>query len=108
MGDDADLPLPELEDGYHFIAALMEVGPVSYAGMDLAPISWPEIAAWQQATRCPFRPHELQLLRSLSAAYLEQYRLSKSDACPSPEIVRPEDGEQAKKLAAHIKSMLRG
>ena len=45
---------------------------------------------------------------SLSAAYLEQYRLSKSDACPSPEIVRPEDGEQAKKLAAHIKSMLRG
>lgn len=81
--------VPELVDGYHFITALMEVGSVSYAGMDLAPISWPEIAAWQQATRCPFRPHELQLLRSLSAAYLEQYRLSKSDACPSPEIVRP-------------------
>lgn len=76
--------VPELEDGYHFITALMEVGPDSYVGMDLAPISWPEIAAWQQATRCPFRPHELQLLRSLSAAYLEQYRLSKSDACPSP------------------------
>lgn len=108
MGDDAKLPLPEAEDGYHFIAALMEVGPVSYAAMDLAPISWPEIAARQQATRCPFRPHELQLRRSLSAAYLEQYRLSKGDACPSPEIVRLEDGEQAKKLAAHIKSMLRG
>lgn len=100
--------MPELEDGYHFITALMEVGPDSYAGMDLAPISWPGIAAWQQATRCPFRPHELQLLRSLSAAYLEQYRLSKSDACRSPEIVRPEDEDQAKKLAAHIKSVLRG
>ena len=37
MGDDADLPLPELEDGYHFIAALMEVGPVSYAGWTWRP-----------------------------------------------------------------------
>jgi hypothetical protein len=83
--------MPELVDGYHFITALMEVGSVSCAGMDLAPISWPGIAAWQQATRCPFRPHEVQLLRSLSAAYMEKYRLSKSDACPSPEIVRPEE-----------------
>lgn len=100
------MPLPELEDGYHLVAALMEAGPVSCAGMGLSALSWQEINAWRDATASHLRPHELQLLRRLSAVYLEQFEKSKSEACPAPEIIRAERGD-AKKLAARIKNVLR-
>ena len=106
LGEGSELPLPELEDGYHLIEALMEAGPVSCAGMGLSALSWQEISAWHAATASPLRPHELQLLRRLSGVYLEQFEKSKAEGCPSPEIIRAERGD-AKKLATRIKSVLR-
>lgn len=107
MGEGAELPLPELEDGHHIIEALMEAGPVAYGGMGLAPLSWREINAWQAATASPLRPHELQLLRRLSSVYLDQYEKARQESCPSPEVMRAE-GDKAKRLVPHIKNVLRG
>lgn len=106
LGEGVELPLPELEDGYHLVSALMEAGPVSCAGMGLSALSWQEINAWRDATASHLRPHELQLLRRLSGVYLEQFEKSKAEACPAPEIIRAERGD-AKKLAARIKNVLR-
>lgn len=107
MGEDSELPLPELEDGYHMVTALLEAGPISCAGMGLSALSWQEISAWHEATASPLRPHELQLLRRLSGVYLEQFEKSKSESCPSPENI-PFAGGDGKKLANHIKGLLRG
>ena len=107
MAEDAELPLPELEDGYHLVTALLDAGPISCAGMGLSALSWQEISAWHAATASPLRPHELQLLRRLSCVYLEQFEKSKSEGCPSPEIV-PFAKNDATKLAKHIKGLLRG
>lgn len=107
LGEDAELPLPELEDGYHLVAALMEAGPISCAGMGLSALSWQEINAWRAATASALRPHELQLLRRLSGVYLDQFEKSKKEGCASPELIRVE-GDKAKGLVAHIKGVLRG
>lgn len=89
------------------MTALLEAGPISYAGMGLSALSWQEINAWREATASPLRPHELQLLRRLSCVYLEQFEKSKKEGCASPELVRAE-GDKAKRLVMHIKGVLRG
>lgn len=102
-----DWPLPELDDGMHIVDALISAGPMGTGGMGPTIVSWQEIQAWKQATASPLKPHELSLLRELSGEYLEQWFKAKDRNCPSPELVLPE-GEKAKRLVSHIKSVLRG
>lgn len=102
-----ELPLPELDDGIHIVDALMSAGPMGAGGMGPTILCWQEIQAWQLATASPLKPHELALLRELSGEYLDQWFKAKDRNCPSPELVLPE-GEKAKRLVSHIKSVLRG
>lgn len=101
------MPLPELDDGMHIVEALMSVGPMGSAGMGPTVVTWSEIESWHRSTCSPLKPHELSLLRELSAEYLGQWIEAKDSNCASPELVRPV-AVDAKRLASHIKSVLRG
>lgn len=105
---DEHSPLPEIDDGAHIIDALLQVGPIGSAGMGLGVVSWQEIKAWHEATCSALAPHELQLLRSLSADYLQSYDKAKAIECPPPLPIVPRTADAAKTLQANIKSMLRG
>ena len=105
---DENSPLPEIEDGAHIIDALLQVGPIAASGMGLGAVSWQEIKAWHEATRSSLAPHELQLLRTLSAEYLQSYDKAKALDCPPPLPIAPKTVGAAVALQANIKSMLRG
>ena len=108
LPEDADPPLPDIEDGRHIIDALMEVGPFVSNGMGPAPVSWQEITAWQTASCSVLEPHELQLLRSLSVEYLGSYEQARAEDCGAPMAVKPKTAQSALALQAKVKSLLRG
>lgn len=99
--------MPELDDGMHIVEALLAVGPMGSSGMGPTVVTWTEIEMWRQATRSALQPHELSLLRELSAEYLGQWLDAKDRNCASPELIRPV-AVDAKRLASHIKGVLRG
>lgn len=100
--------MPEIEDGAHIIDALLQVGPMASSGMGLGAVSWQEIKAWHETACSPLAPHELQLVRRLSAEYLQSYDKAKALDCPAPLPIAPKTVEAAKALQVSIKSLLRG
>jgi len=76
-----------------------EIGPVGYGGMGLLPLSWQEIAAWQDAQGIDLDPFELDAVRELSSTYVDQVERSKKRDCPAPWI----DPEQVNREAVQQK-----
>ena len=81
-GDAPDLPDPG-PAGY-LAGWLFEAGPVSAAGMGPAPLSWPDLQAWAQATATPLRPWEARLLRQASGEYLSELQAAEAPDRPAP------------------------
>jgi hypothetical protein len=68
----------------HIIDRLVEIGLTEAAGMGSGPLSWREIAAWQENTSVQLEPWEARLIRRLSSAYLAEGRRAESENCPPP------------------------
>lgn len=80
------------------------MGACSNFGMGQVPLSWQEIESWQRQQGITLRPWELSIIRQASVVYVEQLQLSRKADCPPPGKVVEQD---QKKLAQHIKSILR-
>jgi hypothetical protein len=76
--------LPEVFGGLYLVEYLMDAGPGSVAGMGMVPITWPDLAAWQDQIGIQLAPWESKMLRRLSGEYLAQARKSEQPDCPSP------------------------
>lgn len=77
----------------HIVARAIEVGLTEAAGMGAGPISWREIAYWQQNTGVVLPPWEARLLRRLSIEYVAEGRRAESENCSPPwraEVTRRE------------------
>lgn len=75
---------PEIEFGFHVIDYLFELGPVTYTGDGISPVSFTEIANWALLTRTPVSSWEAKALRGLSTAFVRQSVAAKDPKCPSP------------------------
>ncbi len=78
---------PDVSGGLYLVDYLMDAGPGSVAGMGMAPITWQDLAAWQQQIGISLAPWESKMLRRLSGEYLAQARKSEQADCPSPTYV---------------------
>jgi hypothetical protein len=65
---------------------LYQVGPVTSAGMGMQPVSWQELNSWNQACGHDCTPWELEQIRMLSMAYLDQFTKAEEPSCPAPWI----------------------
>lgn len=66
--------MPPVAEGGYLIGHLLEVGPAAHNGMDLAPVSFQELQAWQALTAVYLQPWEAALLRTLSSDYVAETR----------------------------------
>ena len=73
-------PTPELID------YLWEIGPVTYGGMGMTPLTWRDLQAWQGVTGAMLDPWEAGAVMDLSIAYVDQHDRSKSATCPPPWV----------------------
>lgn len=107
MGEDADPAMPPVDAGEHLIDYLFEVGPVQGGGMGPVPLSHTELAAWQDNTGICLSSWEARTLRAMSQQYLSESYRAKDAACPPPWAPEMDD-DRRKKVASHIRSLLRG
>lgn len=101
--DGVDVVVPEMKCSYLF-DYLIRIGIMSSSSMGNVPLSWQELNAWVQVTGIPLNEWELRVIRRASEVYVNQHELSKKIDAPMPERVIEQD---PKKLAKHIKSILR-
>jgi hypothetical protein len=94
---------PELQCSY-LADLLFEIGPCLQGGMGLVPLTWQEIAAWQEASGVRLSMWEANALRKASKAYAHQVSVSDKPNCPAPGKAVEQDPD---KLAKHIRSVLR-
>jgi len=78
-----DPPMPP-NQAPHIVDHLIEMGLTEAAEMGAGPLSWREIAAWQENTCVQLEPWEARLIRHLSKAYLAEGRRAESENCPPP------------------------
>lgn len=78
-----DPPMPP-NPAPHLLGHLIEMGLTEAAGMGSVPLSWREIAAWQENTCVQLEPWEARLIRNLSKAYLAEGHRAESENCPPP------------------------
>lgn len=86
-------PLP------HLISRLIEIGLTQPGGMGPVPLTWQEIAAWQQLTGVALSSWEARTIRHLSIAYLGETAKAESETCPPPWKPRVTAAEQDAELA---------
>lgn len=104
--DDEYLPeYPECS-ALHLVHYLFEIGPVQSSGMGTAPISFSEIASWQQITGTSLNSWEGRMLRRLSNEYLQESYLAESPSRPSPFVAAKEVDKD--ETANKVRSILRG
>ena len=92
---------PIIDEVAYIVHSLFEAGPVSTTGMGSIPITWADLAAWQQGTGISLQPWELRLIRDLSAHYLSEGQLAEKHDCPAPwqaEIDEEEQKDVSKKV----------
>lgn len=79
----AVMPMPPCP-APHIIDRFVELGISEAAGMGVAPLSWREIMAWQEANCLRLPPWEARLLRRMSTEYLAEGRRAETENCPPP------------------------
>lgn len=97
------IELPTIRCSYLF-DYLMQIGAVSSNGMGTVSLSWQELNAWKQTIGVELNAWELAVIHRASDAYAVQLSKSYKPDCPMPERIIEQD---PKKLAKHIKSILR-
>lgn len=71
--------------GYvHLLFFLSEIGYVESNGMALAPLSFREIQSWSELTKTNVTIFEVESIRRLSLAYVDQAKKAKDKNCPPP------------------------
>lgn len=75
---------PEIAAGAHLVGYLYEIGPTLSGGMGDIAITHTELRAWQDNVGIELQPWEVQLLRTLSAAYLDQLHKATDPNCKPP------------------------
>lgn len=103
-GQEPALPPPGL--AAHLVDHLLDVGPVLSAGMGLAPVSYAELAAWQDLIGVPLQPWEARGIRRLSRVYLEQAEASRAHDCPPPWLPSATQAERADQVGGKLRSIL--
>lgn len=81
--DKIPAPLP-VNPAPHITGRLIAMGLVQPAGMGTGPLTWAEIAAWQQNMCVRLAPWEAALLRTLSAAYIAEGRRAEAENASPP------------------------
>lgn len=90
------------------VEKLMEVGPVVSAGMGPGPITWRDIAAWQEVTGFPLDPWEARLLRTLSIDYLTMMNEARKLDCPAPWVPLRQGSVDRDAVERKIRGALQG
>ena len=97
--------LPPVSHRY-LIGWWLEIGPTMLAGMGEGPISWAEIATWQQLTATKLEIWEAQAIRRLSREFLSQQHDAKKPNCPSPLAAAAEQAEVRDRVAGQFKALV--
>lgn len=100
--------LPPLDARLQEIVGLLfDAGPVSSSAGGSMPLTWADLQAWQAATGLDLPPWQLRLLRRLSGDYLMELNQGASVDAPPP-WERNLTPQRRKKVAKHVRSILRG
>jgi hypothetical protein len=76
-------------DGY-LLDDFVSIGRMRHGDMGMTPLSWQDIAAWENVTGADITGDEAALIHSLSRDYVVSYR-SASSKNPTPPFVGPGD-----------------
>jgi len=92
--------MPALGNMRYLIDYLAELGEAKLAGSDLAPNTWVDIVAWQDATGLRLEPRDAKALKMLSEAYVLQHMRSTDKNCPEPggKVAAPDVDEKLRKM----------
>lgn len=102
MQDGVPPQLPEVLAGQYLLNWLFEVGPTQPAGMGSGPVTFQELAAWQQQAGIELQPWETSLLRRLSVEYLNESYEATNAARPPPYGELHRSPNLSKKLDAFL------
>lgn len=82
--DNGDGPILPDNPAPYITGWLFDVGPVNSGGTGAEPISYRDLAAWQDINGVELMPWEAQLLRQLSGSYLVMASKASALDCPAP------------------------
>ncbi len=78
--------MPNLEPSdWRMVADLEEIGLCEYGANGAQPLSWATLGAWAGLTGARLAGGEAALLRTLSEAYIGQYRAASQEGALPPE-----------------------
>lgn len=86
--------LPEVSAGQYLVDYLLEVGPVSAAGMGSDRITCVEISKWMELIGITLAPWEVRLLRRLSGEYAGESHRATAHDCPPPWMAEPSETDR--------------
>lgn len=107
LADGARPPLPPLWRGEHLLGYLWEAGPVMGGGMEAAPLTFGELAAWQRAAGIELQPWEATLLRRLSREYAAEAAVAGAADRPAPYTTAPtiDRDDLSRRLSREFRAM---
>lgn len=101
----AAVPMPP-NPAPHLTKWLMEIGPSVPGGFGEVPITWRDIAAWQDVIGIELEPWEARLLRELSIEYVSQRVDARKPDCPMPWLGTEQDiASNRDKVAAQARAL---
>ena len=100
---------PELptKTGY-IVQYLFEIGPAVSNGNGLAITPWSEVRAWCDLTGITLERYEVDTIRELSSAYVDQYYKAQKRECISPWREHPMTKEEVGKGLKAILTQAKG
>lgn len=104
--DGLEPDLPSV-DSRQLLDVLFEVGPTMAAGMGAGPITFSEMAAWQQQIGVRLSPWQVRAVRQLSLDYILQADKSQDRDCPAPWVPEAMTAERRDALSRHIQNEMR-
>lgn len=106
---DAGLPveMPPLgQAGRQIVEHLLECGPALSGAMGAVPLTYGEIAAYQQAAGVDLTPWEARMLRRASLAYVSATRDAEAPDAPAPWVSNTE--VRRERIAQGIRNVFGG
>jgi hypothetical protein len=86
------------------VPIFQEIGPSIQTGMGPVPISWRDLAAWQQCIEVKLLPWECRSLISMSREYVSFFPEAEKEDCPDPSEVVEITDEQRQIISSGLKS----
>lgn len=104
--DGTQPPLPPCPS-HELVDLLFEAGPYSMTGMGSVPLPWSEIDAWIRVTGRSLSFFVVQLIHSLSSAYLSELKQAEKMDHPRPFIDRVTIEQSRDRVSTQIQSALK-